>query len=94
MNATYNTTDTRFNLFGLADAIEAGVIVRGRYASVGTYRTATSREYRVVFHNGITHDVVTDGSRNAAQHFVAIEGEEHAALALNDALLRRDLLTA
>ena len=74
--------------YKMAEAIEAGVIVLGRYASVGTYCTATGREFRVVFYNGVTHDVVMDGSIPAAHHFIAIEGEAHAAQALNDALLR------
>jgi hypothetical protein len=91
MNATYNTTDTRFILFRIADAIEAGVIVLGRFASVGTYRTATGGvEFRIVFYNGTTHDVATDGSINAAHHFIDIEGAGGATQALNSALLRRE----
>mgnify|MGYP000963307170 CR=1 FL=1 len=87
MSATYNTTDTRFILFRIADAIENGVIVLGKFASVGPYRTATGgAEFRIVFYNGTTHDVATTGSIDAASHFIAIEGEGNATRALNKAL--------
>ena len=88
MNATYNTTDTRFILFRIADAIEAGVIVLGKFASVGPYRTATGgSEFRVIFYNGVTHDVATDGSIPAAHHFINIEGVGNATRALNAAIV-------
>ena len=88
MSATYNTTDTRFILFRIADAIENGVIVLGKFASVGPYRVATGddSEFRIVFYNGTTHDVATTGSIDAASHFIAIEGEGNATRALNKAL--------
>ena len=95
MDSANNTTDTRFILFRIADAIEAGVIVLGKFASVGTYRTATGGtadvQFRVIFYNGTTHDVVTDGSIPAAHHFIAIEGEGNATRALNAALVREKM---
>ena len=88
MSATYNTTDTRFILFRIADAIENGVIVVGVNASVGPYRVATGddAEFRVIPRNVTTGETRHDGSIEAANRFIYIEGAGNATRALNKAL--------
>ena len=87
MSATYNTVDTRFILFRIADAIEAGTVVVGVNASVGRYQTATGNDaqFRVIPRNVTAPDTGYDGSIDAAHRFIYLEGEGNAARALTKA---------
>lgn len=92
MSAQYNTIDTRFITFRIADAIEAGTIILGVNASVGPYRTATGiNEFRVIPRNVTTPDTRHEGSIDAAVRFIYIEGEGNAARALNKALIAKSI---
>ncbi len=74
--------------YAIADAIQRGIVVLGRQASIGRYQLATGKRFYAVIpaiRTGQPETQHTD-SGGAAHRFCTLEGDYNSAVALDRAI--------